>query len=71
MQNNLILNLNSASKSFFKWNKYDLKINGNPIGKLNANNDKLTQDLEPGNYKLEVSEKTILNQSNLKLNQAS
>ena len=57
MQNNLILNLNSASKSFFKWNKYDLKINGNPIGILNANNDKLTQDLEPGIYKLEVSEK--------------
>ncbi len=57
MQNNLILNLNSASKSFFKWNKYDLKINGNPIGRLNASNEKITQDLEPGIYKLEVSEK--------------
>lgn len=57
MQNNLILNLNSASKSFFNWNKYDLKINGKPIGRLNASNEKITQDLEPGIYKLEVSEK--------------
>ncbi|WP_047450814.1 hypothetical protein [Alistipes sp. ZOR0009] len=57
---NVNIRLSKTGQAFFKSKKYQIRVNGNPIGQVNSRNFKLSENLLPGKYLIEVEEEGCL-----------